>query len=55
MASETPSDLTYSTATASAPWPVLISHPAEHSMLSLSEWLVTYQNGTPANDHSSEL
>ena len=39
--------------TATAPWQVLISHPAEGSRLS---WLVTYnQDGIPANGHPSVL
>jgi len=36
-----------------ASWPVLISRPAEGRRLSCPEWLVTYQDGTPANGHPS--
>jgi len=38
---------------ATVPWPVLIFGPTEDRRLSWHEWLVTYQDGIPANGHPS--
>jgi len=40
--------------TTTARWQVLISHPAEGRRLSWPEWLLTYQDGIPANGHASQ-
>ena len=40
--------------TATAPWPVFISHPIEGRRLSWPEWMVTHKDGIPATAHPTQ-